>query len=110
LSSGLAVQTAPGTVEFAPPSSAPMLARSAAGTGLPAVPQLNVTTVGRQATADAPAATRAEVTGVEATNAPAATAPTDTAALADELYELIEYRLRTTLLLERERLGSLPDY
>jgi hypothetical protein len=38
--------------------------------------------------------------------------PTDAAGLsemADLLYERIENRLRTDLLLERERLGSLPD-
>ena len=29
--------------------------------------------------------------------------------MTDLLYERIEYRLRTDLLLERERLGCLPD-
>jgi hypothetical protein len=35
--------------------------------------------------------------------------PVDLAAMADELYDRIERRLRSNLLLERERRGILAD-
>jgi hypothetical protein len=41
--------------------------------------------------------------------APAPDQPVDLAAMADELYDRIERRLRTNLLLERERRGILAD-
>jgi hypothetical protein len=34
----------------------------------------------------------------------------DLAEMADELYSRIESRLRSDLLLERERRGALPDF
>jgi hypothetical protein len=89
---GLATRVSDNSVVFAPPPGGASVYRQAAEP----VP----------ATAPAEAAP-APVTAVAAAAPPAAP---DLATLADDLYERIERRLRSDLLLERERRGSLPDF
>jgi hypothetical protein len=90
VAAGIATRAPDNSVVFSPPPGAVQVARQAAdpapaGALLPAAP--------------APAAGA----GGQDRMAP------DLAEMADELYERIELRLRSDLLLERERRGSLPD-
>ena len=106
VSTGLAQRSPDGAVHFAPQGPAggagsqPSMVSRALD---PAATTTSAVPAGGQ-----PAGTAA-VTGVG--DSPAAAAgPPDIAAMTDLLYERIEYRLRTDLLLERERMGSLPDF
>ena len=106
VSSGLASRSADGSVDFGPPPGRP--------------PPLNHSveppTIGREP-APAPSAAGTPGTATRTTLGAAGTGPgsgeapgaADLSAMTDLLYERIEYRLRADLLLERERLGSLPD-
>jgi hypothetical protein len=93
VAAGLATRAADNSVVFTPPPSAggsvPHIARQAAAAPSPAA---------------APPAAAAPAPGGTDRVAP------DLAEMADALYSRIESRLRTDLLLERERRGALPDY
>jgi hypothetical protein len=95
VAAGIATRAPDNSVVFAPPP----------GTGGP--PH-----IARQAAAPPPAAAATPAAPVAAAAARTSTdrvAP-DMADMADELYSRIESRLRSDLLLERERRGALPDY
>ena len=96
VATGIARAEADGSVVFAAPPGSPSLARAdsdgndnpSAGGGVTATGTVQAGDPASGGDAGAP----------------------DLAAMTDLLYERIEYRLRTDLLLERERLGSLPDF
>lgn len=100
IAAGIAQRTPDGSVVFTPPMLHPAtVSRSADGSAAASAPSAPATS------SPEPMTTGSATFGSE----PAASAGTDLDALTDQLYERIEYRLRTDLLLERERLGCLPD-
>ncbi|HLL64133.1 MAG TPA: hypothetical protein VK453_00120 [Micromonosporaceae bacterium] len=104
VSAGMAVRDPDGSVVFGPrPTSVFRQETTAPAASAPASGQTQAAPA-----VTVPVATPA-VTPPAATADRAAPAQPDLAAMADELYERIERRLRTDLFLERERLGSLVD-
>ena len=101
VAAGLATRMPDNCVVFAPPPGVSGVARQAASATSPSA---SPSTSDAQAGAPGPASpgTAPTVAGVDR-------ATPDLTAMADELYERIEYRLRSDLLLERERRGWLPD-
>ena len=94
VAAGIARRVDPTEVRFAAPgqSSAAPVARAA-------------TAVAERAPEPARSSSPAEVVAA----GPAAPPAQDLGALADELWERLELRLRTDLMLERERRGTWPD-
>jgi hypothetical protein len=100
VAAGLADFAPDGSVVFAPPPWGASVQRQEAAPSPPA--SADVTGPAAGPTAGAPATPQA--------GAPAGTTPpVDMATMADQLYERIERRLRTDLMLERERRGVLAD-
>ena len=101
IAAGLASRDVDGSVVFAPRPATPVQRQAD-------VPAASSADPGGPPPATPPPAAPPAVAApalVAAADAP----PTDMAAMADELYERIERRLRTDLLLERERRGALAD-
>jgi hypothetical protein len=94
VASGLAAPSVDGSVVFAPPPGAPWVHRQETTTSAPSGPS--------------PVASTPITPPDHHADADQAHQP-DLAALADDIYERIEHRLRMDLLLERERRGLLAD-
>ncbi len=95
---GVAARAVDGSVVFAPPGTAQVARQAASDTGSASAPS-GASTAMRGAAPPLPMAS----VPMEARS------DRDLAALADELYDRLELRLRSDLLLERERRGALPD-